>query len=349
MKKNKEYEDLFAGSKYRKEYYTARRFVLSLFDNDNFPVIGPNSPDSLHFVFEGHSDLMFAVVRQVALLSHFPNFNDETGTKKTVLTILCPDVSTIDGLLEIKHHLSSPEYLGNLLDYCENEIVLKGNIVACNENSFIDIKIGIKGGIDPIPEENSIFVITESMLSEIHIEEKEMLIDISDAMNVNLIYNIGVDVNSLPSFDFANISAYQLATDVFRNKFSQEDKKNLWLSLSHEKKCSNLYCADCLKLRYKLISQNRHCLQDFIDALACSEHSRWNVEELILGFRPLTPSEKYKFSILLGKEKDNYRISKRDDEKAHVDLCSYQELRRINPGDMRYDYFLMLAAKYILN
>lgn len=349
MKKNKEYEDLFADFEHRKECYIARKFVLSLFSSDKFPIIGPNDPDSLHFVFEGHSDLMYSVVRQVALLSHFPNFNDETGTKKTVLTILCPDVSTVDGLLEIKQHLSSPEYLGNLLDYCKNEIVLKGDSVVCNENSFIDIKIEIKGGIEPIPEGNSIFAITESMLSEIHIEEKEMLIDISDAMNVNLIYNIGVDVNNLPSFDFSNISAYQLATDVFRNKFSKEDKKYIWSHLSPEKKCSNLYCADCLKLRYKWICHNRQCISDYIDALARSEHSRWNVEELILGFRPLNPSEKYKFAVLTGKEKDNYRKRKRDDEKAHVDLCSYQELRRINPGDMRYDYFLMIAAKYILN
>ena len=346
--KNKCYEDLFAGSVHRKEYYIARKFVLSLFGSDNFPVIGPNDPDALNFVFEVHSGQMFATVRQIALLSHFPNFDEETGAKKTTLTILCPDIDTMDGLLEIKRSLSTPGYLGRLLDYCESELVLKDNIVISNKNSFIDIKIEIKGGKEPVPEGKSTFVITESVLSEIDVEEKDMVVDISDAMNVNAIYNIGVDINNLPSFDFANISAYKLATDVFRKKFSKEDKKNIWSRLSLEKKCSNLYCADCLRQRYRFITQNQQCFYDSIDAMARSEHSRWNVEELILGFRPLMPDEKYKFSTLIGKEKDNYRKSKRDNEKAHLDLCSYHELRRINPGDMRYDYFLMLAAKYIL-
>ena len=32
----------------------------------------------------------------------------------------------------------------------------------------------------------------------------------------------------------------------------------------------------------------------------------------------------------------------------HIDICSYKDLRRVNPGDMKYDFFLMLAMPQIM-
>ena len=41
-------------------------------------------------------------------------------------------------------------------------------------------------------------------------------------------------------------------------------------------------------------------------------------------------------------------LKKEIGERAHIDLCSYSDLRRVNPDDMKYDSFLMLAIPNIL-
>ena len=88
-------------------------------------------------------------------------------------------------------------------------------------------------------------------------------------------------------------------------------------------------------------------ISDNIDALALCEHSRWNVERLILGYRPYSFQEHLEIEDLFGDEQAAYRKRLKNDG-VHMDLCSYKNLRRIDPGNIKYDYFLMLAIPYIL-
>ena len=84
-----------------------------------------------------------------------------------------------------------------------------------------------------------------------------------------------------------------------------------------------------------------------LQAMAKCEHARWNVEKLILGFSTLTPEELYEDNRRFGSSRNSYR--KELKKKAHhIDLCSYHHLQRINPADMKYDCFLMLAMVRIL-
>lgn len=377
MKQNKEYIDLFNNIEHKREFYIARKFAIPYFENliakmldkqilnkagDAINMFDPKCKDCFHFIFDGKSDLMLAVVRQFALLCHLPNFNEKTGAGKTVLTIVCPESDSLEEIKNLKSRLSTAMFLGNLLKNCENEIIFKDIIEQANPSSFIDIKVQLVSGRNQVQEGGTTFVITEAMLSEIEISEEDMQVDISYAKKVNMIYKIGEAIDNHPPYDFANIDAYQFAIDVFRNKFTKDDIEKEWKKISKDvdspgKKnafeimCSNVFCADCLKLRYQWIcQQDNDAINKSIDDLARSEHSRWNVEKLILGYRPLTAKEQYEFWSLTGKEKDNYRKNKRDGkEKAHVDINSYHDLRRTHPHDMKYDYFLMLAAKYILN
>ena len=90
------------------------------------------------------------------------------------------------------------------------------------------------------------------------------------------------------------------------------------------------------------------------EALSRSEHVRWVVEKLILGYRPLDEKERFHDDSLhvQFKNKDKrkkYRDSlKQMADPAHIDLCSYRNLRRTNPDDMKYDSFLMLAIPFII-
>ena len=50
---------------------------------------------------------------------------------------------------------------------------------------------------------------------------------------------------------------------------------------------------------------------------------------------------------LFGRDRTAYR-KRLKNNGIHIDLCSYRDLRRINPGDMKYDCFLMIAMPRII-
>ena len=93
-----------------------------------------------------------------------------------------------------------------------------------------------------------------------------------------------------------------------------------------------------------------HIVKANLTALAKCEHARWNVEKLILGFSPLTDEERTIDELKFGKAREQYRKGLKKDSKCpkHIDLCSYHDLQRRNPADMKYDCFLMMAIAWIL-
>lgn len=93
-----------------------------------------------------------------------------------------------------------------------------------------------------------------------------------------------------------------------------------------------------------------HIVKANLTVLAKCEHARWNVEKLILGFSPLTDEERAIDELKFGKSREQYRKELKKDSKCpkHIDLCSYHDLQRRNPADMKYDCFLMMAMAWIL-
>jgi len=383
----KSFEDLFEGFKGREIQYQARKFTSNLFNT--IKGIGPKSNVSMNFVFEGNSDGMKAVMRQVALRAHFPNFNESCRRHRSIYTIVLDTIKSEDHLKESVSLLSGDECLGNLPKYCKLTFRFDDNepFFIENENSFLDIELEIIGlceySFDKLfgnldrseinltsGEIIRTVLIRKSDLSKISLDSREeFAIDINVAKRVNMIYKIGVDIDNLPAFDFTNYSMYNIAINVLKHRFSSKEIQKYWdeLDSGHSnasplekvaKKLSNVSCADCLEQRIKDLKSEYDrdnevaldkMIKDNIEILAKCEHARWNVEELVLGYRPLNPVELWEFSTKIGEERDIYRKRKRDTEKAHVDLCSCHDLRRINPSDLRYDYFLILAIPIILS
>ena len=56
------------------------------------------------------------------------------------------------------------------------------------------------------------------------------------------------------------------------------------------------------------------------------------------------------YTIKNKEEKKRYRKGLKSywQTPTHIDLCSYADLRRVNPDDLKYDSFLMLAISNIL-
>ena len=136
---------------------------------------------------------------------------------------------------------------------------------------------------------------------------------------------------------------------------------------------SNTYAAAHLwtKLRSIEWEEGKEISSDTMSILAQTEHIRWNMEQLLMGYAPLKPKEQQsiknilkQFEVpydeleLLSKSKDEEinptqfpKVKKWleawkvfDERKAilkakmsHLDICSYEELQELDPEAFKYD------------
>lgn len=425
-------------------WYRARKYVTDLLKERGF--LRKSSSSQAHVVIPYTNKMALFIVRQIALVAHFLDFNEGDGkasgpSNHTVITILYNRETHPDIIKELRRE----EYLCNLPDVCKcvfKDDDCKREMKTSNRYSFIDIELELVGVKDDqsihkrIKEEDNnskSFVISADKIEEVNKIKYENEIDITNASRVNMVYNVGADIDNLPPNDTNTVERYGKALLYFCYQQTKEDTREKWKGLTEcdkesdkarfsyqiqiRNKLSNVFCADCFEMRLKsifskddvkrlnkilennkikkelqkhhhlslmakfckkakkdllklthtckrpsdspismedlktLIYENESVLIDIVgnnlQAMAKCEHARWNVEKLILGFSPLTPKEQYEDNRRFGSSRNSYRKSLKN-KAHHIDLCSYHNLLRINPQDMKYDCFLMLAMARIL-
>lgn len=350
-----------------KNWYIARSFVIDRLKDITFT---PDSNKHLHVVLVGDDARMLSIARQVALTAHYINYdedyNDEKKSHRTVITIVTQKS-------RIKEILSEEEYLCNLPAYCK---YVDKEKEPDNIDSYVDIEIHISSDC-PQKDNKAVMLffhkadVDEFFNRMLDGDEDIFSIDTRIACYASRMYKIGETINNLPAENIHDAKRYTMALNVFQYEKLKEAPKPLFIDADNMKQfelretLSNIFCSDCFESRalaVKCISngntQNETELwEKYNEVLSKSEHARWVVEKLIMGYRPLNAEERFQDEKLhvefKGKEKiKNYRKSlKQNNEKdklAHIDLCSYRDLRRINPDDLKYDSFLMLAIPKIL-
>lgn len=344
-------------------WYKARKYVMSRLLPIDGDGIGPNSGKHVHIVVDSIEDEMLAVVRQLCLIAHYPNFDEGSGANKTVITFCTNEISKKEDL--------NKEFFGNLFE----KIYFPLDI----EFEFTTKKIEDFEKEENKKKDECLTTIKYSDVSTFFSmnDSASYEIDITRGMLVNMVYYTGSTIDNLPACDNENVARYSTALNVFCYKLKWEEIEKKWKNgaqpkddgsygeLDIKNQLSSVFCADCFESRLKgiLDTKNKtvyeYLLTDFetvmeklrdqntINALVRCEHARWNVERLILGFSPLTGKELYEIECLFGKER-NSKIKSLKKKFSHIDLCSNKELRRVNPGDVKYDYFLMLAMPQIV-
>lgn len=146
-------------------------------------------------------------------------------------------------------------------------------------------------------------------------------------------------------------------------KHSKEDEEIDWKKMIKKACCSvkrskedeeidcETVCITTDMLNYMIKNHEKDLLKlvgNNLKTMAKCEHARWNVEKLILGFSPFSPQEQYEYNRRFGSSRSSYRNKLKKNEAHHINLCSYDDLRRIDPDNMKYDSFLMLAMVRIL-
>lgn len=361
-----------------KNWYVARDYVLDKLAKEC--VFTPNDSRHLHVVVNGVTPLLLSVVRHLSLYAHFANFEERdiygklSCRRRTVITVVCDNPQR-----DIVQELSQEEFLGNLLSCCKYTLFGK----TFNGNSYIDVEIDIvstadelHGEVSFVCESSDVEAFDSGQYDDI---EQEELIDTRKAVCAGGMYKLGEVIDNIPAEDIHCARRYSMALDVFQ--YVQMDKsiirplvdKSRWArkeNLSAVKEgISNLFSSDCFVLRYNgmeecwrttqsnykegrnnTLTTRRQLWEYYNEQLSGSEHSRWVVEKLIMGYRPLNDSERCKYERLAGCERKAYlkELKTRHTDPAHIDLCNYAELRRIDPDCRKYDSFMMLAIPLIL-
>lgn len=338
-----------------KDWYKARAFVLERLKDVAFK---EDDNCHLHVVLKSDSGLMLSVARQVALSAHYLNFDEEKKDNRTVITIVSNDP-------QIEKKLKKEEYLCNLLSLCKWTC----GKVTHNADSYIDTEINIVSNCDEQESENVKVIEESEVISFCNSKQEDEICSIDTRMAVyaGRMYNLGTLIENLPAENIHDANRYALALDVFQFERLQEpldllinDSKWKDDQVRVKNGLSNVFCADCFESRTSSIELYREDKKQsdtelwakYNESLSKSEHARWVVEKLIMGFRPLNEEERLEDEILSTnkkRRKGNRDSLKKDTGKlAHIDLCSYSDLRRVNPDDLKYDSFLMLAIPKIL-
>lgn len=351
------------------DMYIARTYILKKREEyeqwgKGQSLMAPSSRKHFHFRIGGSSPLMLMIARQLALVSHYPNFK-EYGSCRTVISIDCSADGRHDMVLEA---LGCEEYLGNLLSLAKYTIVdSAGKETVFNSDSYLDIEFVISSCKEcPFLEEKDTITVEiggdDPMLEQIISNHTPAMnrIDWKKASLATKAYGMATLVNDLTNQNTFKSEFYKSALSVYRNRM-KADAPDLFL-VSDQKALrtdilSNIFVSDCFESRVmSVISRPEKAsrvekLMSAPDTLMClsrSEHYRWVVEKLILGFRPMTGEETiHDQSILDRNERKAFRSAMKD-RMVHINICPYDNLIRTDRGNLKYDCFLILAVPYIL-
>lgn len=413
----------------------ARNYVLSKLKKEKSwgsDGIAASSSERVHIVIDCVDPMAFYIARHAALALHFPNFNEGDGVSQapsnsTMITLLYNRKKYPDIIAELRKE----EFLGNLTNLCKYTLITAEkedkengqkwkNCVVKNPYSFVGIELELLGFNDDdfgyeANEKGGLGLVhvDSEVIEEVKNRKCDCKLNVTHARRVNMVYQVGADIDNLPPDD-PNISdryarallyfCYQQSKNKTLEKWNEiaeytkeDDKKGSSYQIKLRNKLSNVFCADCFVTRLKSLFDHNarkdiqkviikaYCSENDVKknenfdyktvrittkmlnymiknhekdllmlvgnnlkAMARCEHARWNVEKLILGFSPFSPQEHYEYNCRFGFSRSSYRNGLKKNKGHHINLCSYEDLYRIDPDNMKYDSFLMLAMVKIL-
>lgn len=320
------------------DWYFARAFMTSSYMMEKMCRVDHdgNITKPLCLTLEGTSSKMRAVLRELILRAHYIDFDEQNGDNASEITILYDDSEEA-----AKRTLLGTPFLAGYLHHLWEEPL-----------DFLDFKIHF------LPKSaHSRIDVSERILADFPYTRSNT-IDTRAAEYANRIYCLGGDLSNLPSIDTSNAEMYELPLRVFETENYRYDRSESWEGNSVKNKLSNVFCTDTFALRKMMLERgmNREgakertlveSVRKNILPLSKCEHSRWVAEKLIFDFRPWTPMEHYQYDRLFGEAKKRYYASLKRKE-AHYNICSYRSLMRLDPANLKYDTFLVLAMLEII-
>ena len=118
-------------------------------------------------------------------------------------------------------------------------------------------------------------------------------------------------------------------------------------------KYSNRYVADMIWQRERS-KANPATVEEMAvetEILARCEHNRWNIEKLLRGYRPCNREQQDEIISFIGKDGKAFKARKNFYKngvlRIHLDICSYERLRKVDEGVLRWDVMINEAMPKI--
>lgn len=121
--------------------------------------------------------------------------------------------------------------------------------------------------------------------SDITEAESEETINISMAKRVNMVYNVGMDIDNLPPDDPNTAERYDKALFYFCYQQSPKDTQKKWDQMGNSQidiknKLSNVFCSDCFPSRLiYIINENKEEKDKIINFLDLGKHVKRNTRK----------------------------------------------------------------------
>lgn len=127
-----------------------------------------------------------------------------------------------------------------------------------------------------------------------------------------------------------------------------------WFATQYAFQQSNMYAANSIpfKLRSLSIGSHKKLIEKEVELLAEIEHNRWNVERLLMGFKPYKLTERNEFNAILkagGKKAKELEAKLKENKKTlfmHNNIAPYDELLT---NSKKYDITIVRNIQSILN
>lgn len=333
-----------------------------------------HSEKHVHLVIFGMGEVAESMAIHAAHIAHYPNYV-RNHSLRTRITMISENAETLsEGFIKRYQHLfdnsyyrivkpseekavrvfHKPMYEGQREDFVDvewefveaewwnSEVREKLKQWACDDSQLLTVVMADKDADKNVAM--SLFLPDELYQRSIPIHKynpKDVEYDISMplvqmAKNVNYIYAQCFHQN------FENWQGWiQSSVEI-----DDQERERLWADLPNIKRWSNIYNAMTIPSKMRSIGLTEDDWDKFydisqqdIEILAQVEHNRWNVEELILGFRPCTDEEQEKIAADVATQKDAFRA-----RKIHYDLRAYNDLRADKTGRSAKVYDLCLSA-----
>lgn len=373
--------------------YIAEQTLLGLNGNEQLPIdgrgIGKESDKYLNFIVYGFTPMAKAMTRTAALLCHFPNFDEKANAKRTVITVIDSDIkskmnrfiSEYSNLFSLSHykyitfddngeistiHFKPLKEYGDFLDIewvfvdtdissleCKNYVESLANdeyqtlaVAICQESQANNISTALH-----LPEK--IYDKARNIPIYVHLWERGDVI--------NKAYETG---------QFGNIYCFGTGTiadrdPLFRDRLDRGQRVNSvyaklyngpeWYDSIEANKFSSIYCANSIPVKERSFGEN--LLEQNYDVCA-TEHRRWVIGELLLGFKAYTERERTDYKQKVVSETLEYGTksksetwkwlkSQRGITYKHIDIDAFDSL--VDEEEKRKDIAIVVNIPYILS
>ena len=333
-----------------------------------------HSDKHVHLVIFGMGEMAETMAIQAAHVAHYPNYV-RNHSLRTRITMISENAGTMsERMIKCYQHLFDNSYyrIVNLSEEKAVKVFHKPMYEGLRED-FVDVEwefVEAEWWDSEVREKLKQWAQDDSQLLTVVMADKDA--DKNVAMSLLLpdeLYQQNVPIHkynpkdveydiSMPLVQMAKNVNYIYAQCFHQNfenwqgwiqssvEIDGKERERLWADLPNIKRWSNIYNAMTIPSKMRSVGLSEDDWDQFydisqqdIEILAQVEHNRWNVEELILGYRPCTDEEQEKIAADVETQKDAFRA-----RKIHYDLRAYNDLRADKTGRSAKVYDLCLSA-----